>query len=356
MTAVDHLGLAIDIRERYRDVVSQKWPVIVSPQPDELLSSWLHRLAYANGLAPRPFARVLGLNAGMWSASLDLKLPANVENLLRAHIGISSQRLSAMMLTRPSLKPLLLPLRSTGRRASSTWLQFCSRCLAEDAEPYFRRRWRLAIQVACTTHRCGLRDRCPSCHNRIEAFNQTELVPQHYCVRCGFDLRRASKVPMSPPAVRLDRCINDICRLEAITGTLRSGVLVQRLLRMPSVTDSFPTASLISLSTSTRIRCVERLANRPTDWLTADDDVAVAHWRRSILLMGGHGPLIAQRADALEQKGQQRSGTKRRLRTAELSALLGAYARIKEGHPRRRGRKWQSTPSGGGQTRAEEGL
>jgi hypothetical protein len=336
MTAVDSPGLAIGIRERYRDVVSEKWPVIVTPQPDELLSSWLHRLAFANGLAPRPFARVLGLNAGMWSASLDLKLPVDVENVLRAHTGISPVWLSAMMLTRSSLKPLLLPLRNSGRRDSSTWLQFCSRCLAEDAQPYFRRRWRLATQVSCATHRCGLRDRCPSCHSRIAVFDQIELVPQHYCVCCGFDLRRASKVPMSPPAKRLDRCINDICRLEAITGSLRSGVLVQRLLSMPRVTDSFPTASLTSLSTSMRIRCVERLTDRPTDWLTVDDDVVVAHCRSSILMAGGHGPLIAQRADALVQKRQQRATTNRRMPTAELSALLGAYARMMEGPRRRR--------------------
>ncbi|CAN7621431.1 TniQ family protein [Agrobacterium genomosp. 3] len=355
MTAVDRLGPAIGIRELYRDVVSEKWPVIVAPQHDELLSSWLHRLAYANGLAPRPFARVLGLHAGMWSASLDLKLPADAENLLRAHTGISPARLSAMMLTRSSLKPLLLPLRSTGRRAGSTWLQFCSHCLAEDAEPYFRRRWRLAIQVSCATHRCGLRDRCPSCHSRIEAFDQSELVPQHYCVHCGFDLRRASKVPMSPPAVRLDRCINDICRLEAITGSLRSGTLVQRLLRIPSVSDNFPTASLGSLSTSMRIRCVERLANRPTDWLTADEDAMAAHWRRSILLAGGHAPLIAKLADALEQKSQRRTTTIRRMPTAELSTLLGAYVRVMEGPPRRRSRKCRSTPSDGAQTRSEKG-
>lgn len=346
MTAVESLSLTIGIRERYRDVVSDRWPVIVTPQHDELLSSWLHRLAYANGIAPRPFARVLGLNAGMWSASLDLKLPADVENLLRAHTGISPQGLSAMILTRSSLKPLLLPLRCTGRRASSTWLQFCPRCLAEDAEPYFRRRWRLAIQVSCATHSCGLRDRCPSCRSRIAAFDQTELVPQHFCIRCGFDLRRASKVPMSPPAVRLNQCINDICRLEAITGSLRSGVLVQRLLRMPSVSDRFPTASLSSLSTSMRIRCVERLANRPTDWLTADEDAMAAHWRRSILLAGGHAPLIARHADALEQKRHRRPATSRRKPTAELSALLGAYVRMMEDPRRRRTRHQGGRHSG----------
>jgi hypothetical protein len=63
MTTVDAHAPAISILERYRDVVSDRWPVAVAPQPDELLSSWLHRLAHTNGVAPRAFARVLGLNS-----------------------------------------------------------------------------------------------------------------------------------------------------------------------------------------------------------------------------------------------------------------------------------------------------
>ena len=37
-------GFAIEIRERYQDVVGDRWPAAVDPQPDELLSTWLHRL------------------------------------------------------------------------------------------------------------------------------------------------------------------------------------------------------------------------------------------------------------------------------------------------------------------------
>lgn len=57
-------GFAIEIRERYRDVVYNRWPVCVDALPDELLSSWLHRLALANGIAPSSFAGVLGLGDG----------------------------------------------------------------------------------------------------------------------------------------------------------------------------------------------------------------------------------------------------------------------------------------------------
>ena len=68
-------GFAIEIRERYLDVVGDRWPAVLGPQPDELLSSWLHRLAIANGVAPRSFAGVLGLSGGMWSPRLDVRLP-----------------------------------------------------------------------------------------------------------------------------------------------------------------------------------------------------------------------------------------------------------------------------------------
>ncbi|HEY0123900.1 MAG TPA: TniQ family protein [Rhizobium sp.] len=138
MTADAHAP-AISIRERYDDVVSDRWPVTVMPQPDELLSSWLHRLAFANGVSPRAFARVLGLNPGMWSAALDLRLPADIANLLYAKTGVAHDQLAAMMLSQGLPKQLLLPLRYNRHRDSSTWVQFCCRCLSEDAQPYFRR-------------------------------------------------------------------------------------------------------------------------------------------------------------------------------------------------------------------------
>jgi hypothetical protein len=61
----------VEPQPRYRELQADRWPVTVAPQDDELLSSWLHRLALANGLAPRHLSDVLGLGAGMWSARLD---------------------------------------------------------------------------------------------------------------------------------------------------------------------------------------------------------------------------------------------------------------------------------------------
>jgi Zn ribbon nucleic-acid-binding protein len=326
---------AIAISERYHDVASDRWPIFVEPQADELLSSWVHRLAFANGIAARPFGRVLGFSGGMWSASLDMNFQVDAVDILVAHTGVPLPRLSVMSLKGSPLKRLLLPLRDDGRRRGSTWLQFCPQCLAEDAQPYFRRQWRLANRVSCPHHRCGLRDRCPSCRSRIAVFNQVELVPQHFCATCGFDLRQASKVSVSPSIRSLDQCIHDICRLEAITGSQLEGSLIRRLLAIPDFCGQYPTASLVSLSTSARIRCFVRLATRPNNWLIDDDNAVVALWRRSILSIGGHAQLIELLANALERKRQRIRPIKRKQPTTELSTFLTAYLRMME-NPRRR--------------------
>ncbi|NKX68265.1 TniQ family protein (plasmid) [Labrenzia sp. 5N] len=346
MTVTGGRGLEIGIGAHYRDVVSQRWPVIVAPQSEELLSSWLHRLAIANGVAPRDFARVLGPGSGpgsgLWTASLDLRLPAPVAACLLTHTGVSRQKLVAMSLKRSAWRPLLLPLRSRGRRGRSTWLQYCPCCLAEDAQPYFRRRWRLATWISCPDHGCGLRDRCRSCGSGIAASDQPDLAPQHLCVRCGFDLRRAPKVAVSTSARRLERCIDDICRLEAVTGRLTGTLtgnlggspLVQSLQRLPAIAGLAPTSPLSGLSTSARRRCFEQLARTPCTWLTAGDDGVVVHWRRLILAAGGTGALMGQLVKALERGRHLQASPSRSVPKADLPALLAAYLDLKVQPPR----------------------
>ncbi|RWX59001.1 hypothetical protein EN780_35465, partial [Mesorhizobium sp. M4B.F.Ca.ET.089.01.1.1] len=85
VTPKEHLGLPD------RDVAQDRWPVSVDPLPDELLSSWLHRLSLANGIAPRSFAGVLGLGNGMWSPRLDLDLPRHVAVLLADQTSVPRQ-------------------------------------------------------------------------------------------------------------------------------------------------------------------------------------------------------------------------------------------------------------------------
>ncbi|RVC84037.1 hypothetical protein EN745_00385 [Mesorhizobium sp. M4A.F.Ca.ET.022.05.2.1] len=324
-------GYAIEIRERYQDVFRDRWPVSIDPKPDELLSSWLHRLAIANGLAPRSFAGVLGRGDGMWSPRLDLRLLPHVAAQLSEQTGVPHEAISALAMTGCALTPLLLPLREKADRNRSTWMQYCPRCFADDEVPYFRSCWRLATRISCFVHGRGLRDRCPACRSGVAAFDQGELVPQHFCARCGFDLRRASKVFVKAPARRLERSIDDICRVEMAKGSTTIGDLTSRLLRAPIIAGVSLGKTLTNLSTSSRIRCFEWLADKHVSWLTEDEDDAVARRRRLVLAAGGHDRLIAHFADFMDKHQASPRSVRSPSTGADLAALLEAYSRATDG-------------------------
>lgn len=317
-------GFAIEVRERYGDVALDRWPVSVEPLPDELLSSWLHRLALANGIAPRSFAGVPGLDERMWSSRLDLQLPRHVAGLLAEQTSVPREAIIKMTMIGCALIPLLLPLRDSTHRNRSTWMQYCPQCLATDDAPYFRWQWRLASRVSCFAHGCGLRDRCPACRAAIAAFDQGELVAQHFCARCGFDLRATPRASVKASARRLERAIADICRVESVRGSARTSDAVSRVLRTPVAADVRSGRTLTNLSTAARIRCFEALAAKPPDWLVNDIDCAGAYRRWMIVAAGGHKVLIVRFAEFLETH----QGSPRRKRpspVADRSALFSAY-------------------------------
>ncbi|RWB36694.1 MAG: hypothetical protein EOQ44_35650 [Mesorhizobium sp.] len=318
---------AIEMRERYGDVAQYRWPVSVDPLPDELLSSWIHRLALANGIVPRSFAGVLGIGGGMWSPRLDLRLPLRVAALLGNRTGVPHETISAMVMTGCALTPLLLPLRGAARRNRSAWMQYCSLCLADDASPYFRRQWRLASRISCFGHGRGLRDRCPACRSGIASFDQDKLIPQHFCSRCGFDLRLAPKALVKASARLLERCIDDICKVELTTGSRTVDDLVSRLLPAPALADSTSARSLTNLSTSARVRCFEQLTGR-VEWLFAGADAAVARCRQSILAAGGNERLMTRFAEFMENYQSSQRSKRSPPAGGDLPALLEAYSRV----------------------------
>lgn len=321
-------GLAIEMRERYGDVAEDRWPLKVDPLPDEALSSWIHRLALANGIGPRPFAGVLGAREGMWTPRLERRLPGDVAALLGNQAGVPPETISAMALTDDALTPLLLPLRENAHRNRSTWMQYCPLCLAEDDAPYFRRQWRLASRISCFVHGCGLRDRCPKCRGGIASFDQAELLPQHFCARCGFDLRAAPKVSVKARARRLERAIADMLRVEAVKSSPADSDLIPRLLRAPVVAEILSVKSLTGLSTAARIRCFERLASDPYDWLISAVDADAAYRRCMILAAGGHEALINRFAGFLEKHQESRRPKRSLPAGATRSALFEAYLQV----------------------------
>jgi len=130
----------------------------------------------------------------------------------------------------------------------------------------------------------------------------------------------------------LERCVNDIYRLEATKGFPAKSSLIRRLLTLPPVVDRDSARTLTNLPSAARIRCFDRLAEGPDDWLAADDNAETALWRRRILTAGGlHETLCPARHWMARHVPVETEILPISVDVSgiTLSALLHAYARVK---------------------------
>lgn len=180
-------------------------PVRCSPLPDELLSSWLIRLAWLNAEKLHTFRRRFWKHPGSpWSRNIDMTLPDD------ALIGISEMTLVKYeFLVRHMLTGYLgklfsdfdvyggvqqgmLVSRRRGRKVTGFGLQLCPDCFRSANTPYFRRYWKVAFLVTCPLHHRMLIDACPCCHQpltyHLADFGNSLLpkrIPTSFCANCG---------------------------------------------------------------------------------------------------------------------------------------------------------------------------
>jgi ribosomal protein L37AE/L43A len=189
-------------------------PLHLKPLPDEQLSSWLVRLAHSHGATLSSFCWQLWPQHALWNCDLDrvfdvptLMVLAErtatpyervLETTLRAFEGKVVARFST------SASPLwLLPPGLLYRVRPSHGFQFCSRCLAADPTPYFRRRWRLACTTVCLDHNCRLLDACPHCGAPVTLRRSSMTIPCRWrCHHChGHLAKGAMQQAVADPAV-----------------------------------------------------------------------------------------------------------------------------------------------------------
>jgi TniQ len=189
------------------DLSSTLWPVHLKPKDDELLSSWLVRLAIAHGMKLHSFCSLTWPGKQIWNRDIDKSADAEVGQTLSEKTGTPLERVRATMLSayesvlyerHNHFGPTswIMPIGIYHRIRKQFGLQYCPRCLAEDKEPYYRRKWRLAFMVVCERHHILLHDRCPECEepvnfHRDELGNHRKLVADSLtlCHACRFDLQ-----------------------------------------------------------------------------------------------------------------------------------------------------------------------
>jgi len=192
---------------------SPLWPIHFKPLPDELLSSWLVRLAHSHGLKAQTFCNLIfGSRLQVWNRDIDRLAPEWLITELSDRTGTPIEQV--MDTTLQSYQGILYhrhrasgtlswiqSLKLHHRKFEGFGLQFCPKCLAQDKEPYFRKSWRVAFNTTCTSHNCILCDRCPYCgcgaafhRNDMRHAQYVTIVSLKKCHQCGFDLSRSQVI------------------------------------------------------------------------------------------------------------------------------------------------------------------
>lgn len=193
-----------------RQLLGRVWPAYSKPKDDELLSSWLVRLAMAHGLKLHTFCSMAWPRRAIWNRDIDKSaddglievLSEKTDTPLERARGATLAAYEGVLYERHNPHgntPWIMPVGVYHRVRRHFGLQFCPLCLSEDKEPYFRRRWRLAFVTLCVRHWLVLWDRCPWCDAPVN-FHRDELgvrgkyaaASMTLCHACKFDLRDAA--------------------------------------------------------------------------------------------------------------------------------------------------------------------
>jgi hypothetical protein len=165
------------------------WPVHLTPKEDELLSSWLARLAIAHDLTPDNFCSLVWPSSHLFDG---INFPEDLKKRMRSHffrdvdlivnpeileVLVERTGISMGAVVATTLSEYEDCFHYIGQNLDSPWimrvdfiprkkffgLQFCPECLLTDEEPYYRRRWRLSFVTHCEKHLIPLLDSCLHC-------------------------------------------------------------------------------------------------------------------------------------------------------------------------------------------------
>lgn len=207
---------------------------VPDPLPDELVSSWIARVAEANGVSGSQFFSQCHVGRGWrnrdwdrpqagWLADIGEVTEKSLEELQ----GMTLHSFALNLLDERDLKssraPWILP-HAESRGHSHGRIQFCPECLGEDPWPYFRRCWRWALMTTCPKHPSWLlMDCCPGCGQGVLPLQPSQgllrqgcTVPVGVCGSCGFCLPEGASHPsrQRPKNLRPSPLRNFLLRLE----------------------------------------------------------------------------------------------------------------------------------------------
>jgi hypothetical protein len=163
--------------------------------PDELLSSYIARLAHSLGLVTHTFAINTWGSSSILQNDIDRTIKQDYLDSLKRIYGaaeysgleedvkwlISANKVRVQ-------EPNILNLCIRGRERNKAGQQYCPLCVKEKC--YFKKIWRLAFLPVCPEHRCLLINSCPYCHSPIDPLKVSPMLKDiGYCPYCWRNLR-----------------------------------------------------------------------------------------------------------------------------------------------------------------------
>jgi hypothetical protein len=179
-------------------------PVAPRPYRDELLSSWLGRVACRYGLDAESLVDALSIADGEGDAhkiSIDDAAPSREEIVCWAQAcGVDPARLVRLTLARRRAERANVWFSSAGPPWAPTVSRshpVCCACFESDRvagrDEYLRADWMLAERCVCPAHRQLLRDRCPHCRGPLHfAYRLRDGRVRIACRECGLELAARS--------------------------------------------------------------------------------------------------------------------------------------------------------------------
>jgi len=187
------------------------WPSHPKPQQDELLSSWLSRVALSNAPRSHTFCHLVWPNKQIWTRDIDVCGDEELITSLSHYTATSLDRARSTKLgvfegtvyeklIQNGRTRWLMPTGIFHRERTRFGLQWCPLCFQSDDVSYFRQHWRLAFVSCCPRHGVILADRCHDCGSSALPF---KLGP-NLCHRCGADARDHPVVIGESAAIQLE--------------------------------------------------------------------------------------------------------------------------------------------------------
>jgi len=172
------------------------------PQQNELLSSWLTRVAFAHGMTLNNFFSRFIRHDGtaLTRTDIDFQYNPKLWNALAEKSKIDIKTIQNLSLRSEegylfTCNECLYPptqIRKLVDRRTHFGLMYCPKCLEEDEHPYFRQEWRYLFYNACSKHGIYLKDRCGICFERVRLRKMSIDNKIIFCHKCKRDLSQTT--------------------------------------------------------------------------------------------------------------------------------------------------------------------